>query len=156
METTPEYSYVTDADLFVLRWKRPTVAALLRLTETLRARAERVGGPLFYIALVSVEEDPPDEATRSAILDSVAQTDAFVSSIRLVIVGSGFKATLVRSGMTAMTLASGLRGYPFRVARNVPAALTDYLSVSTQSKREHEQLVELLVRKGIVKTEELG
>ena len=153
MESNPNFSAVLDEDLFVVRWHAATVPSVEQLTARLESRRAELGRSLYYIALISADTPQPDEQTRSTMLESIDKTYPSMSKIRAVILGTGFKATFVRSTMTAMTLIAGMRGQHVKVEKTARQAIEHY---AQHSGRSAQLVLERLVREGILSGDELG
>jgi fructose-1-phosphate kinase PfkB-like protein len=73
--------------------------------------------------------------------------------VRAVVLGGSIRQTVMRSVMTAMTLAAGLRGQPFAVDKSVD----DLARVVQQTLgRDADQLLRAMVENGIVSATEAG
>lgn len=151
MESNPNFSIVVDEDLFALRWHEVSIESLGRLSARLSARREELGRSLYYIALVPEGTPQPDDTTRDALVGSIAETYPLMSTVRVVILGTGFRATIVRSGMAAMTLMTGLRGHVVKVDKSPREAIEHY---AKHAGRDPSPIVQRLLREGLLRADE--
>lgn len=152
MESNPNFSVVVDEDLFALRWHAVSIESLGRLTTRLGARHAEIGRSLYYIAIIPEGAPTPDDATRDTMIASIAETYPLMATVRVVILGTGFKATMVRSGMAAMTLITGLRGHVVKVDKSPRQAIEHY---AKHAKRDAEPILQRLVREGLLQADEV-
>lgn len=149
---TEDCDLLIDRDLIVVRWRRPTVASARGLHPVLERHHHEIGLPLFFAAIVGPDCPPPDNPTREALLRGHDRLYDCCRTIRMVVIGSTFRQTVMRSAITAMTLAAGLRGKAFTVDKTV----NDMVDVAEQTLgRNAEQLITQLIDGGLVTAEEL-
>jgi hypothetical protein len=141
-----------DSELVVVRWRRPTIASARGLQLVLERHHQEIGAPLFFAAIVGPDCPPPDNATREALLRGHDRVYECCRTIRMVVIGNNLRQTVMRSVITAMTLAAGLRGKAFTVDKTV----RDMVGVAAQTLgRDAAELVGKLLAAGVATVEEL-
>jgi hypothetical protein len=141
-----------DRELVVLRWRRPTVEAARGVPPVLVRHQQEIGSPLFYAGIIGPDCPPPDNQTREAMLRGYDRFYECCRTVRLVVIGSTLRQTVMRSVITAMTLAAGLRGKAFALDKSV----RDMIKVAEQSLgRDGRELAAALLAAGLVTPEEL-
>lgn len=102
--------------------------------------------------MIGADSEDPDDEARAAILRGIDVTYPCLRTIRVVLLGSGLRITIIRSGLVAMTLIAGLRGQPFHVDRTLEHTAQEY---ERQLGRPAREFLDKLVAKGIVSPDEL-
>jgi hypothetical protein len=142
-----------DHELVVVRWRRPTIASARGLHPQLERHHHQIGAPLFFAAIVGADCPPPDHPTREALLRGHDRIYECCRSIRMVVLGTNLRQTVMRSVITAMTLAAGLRGKAFSVDKTI----RDMVAVAGQTlDRDPSQIMEKLLAAGVATSEELA
>jgi hypothetical protein len=142
-----------DGELVVVRWRRPTVASARGLHPVIERHYQQLGAPLFFAAIVGPDCPPPDHPTREALLRGHDRLFECCRTIRLVVIGDNLRQRVMRSVITAMTLAAGLRGKAFTVDKTV----RDMVGVAEQTLgRDLDEIVGKLLAAGLATVEELG
>jgi uncharacterized NAD(P)/FAD-binding protein YdhS len=152
MPKHPDYDYAADGELFVVRWHQASVGALEHLDGRLTAHRRAVGKPLYYVAVMHADAPHPDEAVRARLLDALAAQHGNLAVARVVILGSGVRVVLMRSGMTAMMLLASRRGHPFRVDKNLRVTAEH---IAKQLGRDPNKTLAWLQASGLVGADEL-
>ena len=151
--TATDYQVFTDRALFVVRWRNPTSKAARALTPAIQAHRSSVGKPVFFAILIGPDCAPPSPEAREVMLREHDQIHELTQAVRTVIIGGTARQTIMRSVMTAMTLAAGLRGKPFKVDRTVQ----DLAKVVAQTLGgDTDALLEKMLASGIVSATDLG
>jgi hypothetical protein len=117
------YQRHTDGQAFLVRWRHPTVESATRLGVEMEQYHERVGEPLFMGVIIGPDCVAPDPATRDALLRGHDRVYELCSCVRLVFIGGSLRQVMMRRVVTAITIATGMRGKGIAVDRSV-AALT--------------------------------
>jgi hypothetical protein len=115
------YQRYHDGPAFIVRWRHPTVEASDRLGVEMEQYHERVGEPLFMGVIVGPDCPAPDPATREALLRGHDRIYDCCLCIRMVFIGGSLRQTMMRSVVTGITIATGLRGKGIAVDRSVAA-----------------------------------
>lgn len=149
---TDDCDLLIDRELAVVRWRRPTAEASRRLLGLLERHHREVGLPLFFAVIVGPECPPPDGPAREAFLRGHDHLYECCRTVRMVVIGSNLRQTVMRSVITAMTLAAGLRGKAFTVDKSV----RDMVGVAEQTlHRDADEIIGKLIAGGLVSREEL-
>lgn len=142
-----------DRELVVVRWRRPTIASARGLHPALERHHQQISAPLFFAAIVGPDCPPPDNATREALLRGHDRLYECCRTIRMVVLGHNLRQTVMRSVITAMTLAAGLRGKAFTVDKTV----RDMVGVAEQTLgRDADEIISKLLAAGVATIEELS
>jgi hypothetical protein len=116
---TGDCDLLIDRELVVVRWRSPTVASARGLHPVLERHHQEIGAPLFFAAIVGPDCPPPDNPTREAMLRGHDRLYECCRTIRMVVIGTTLRQTVMRSVITAMTLAAGLRGKAFALDKSI-------------------------------------
>lgn len=153
MAQAQDYEVFTYRELFVVRWRNPDAHSGYKLTSEIERHYRSQGRSLFFAILIGPDCPPPDGATRESLLRHHDRIYELTLAVRTVILGSNVRQTVMRSAMTALTLAAGLRGRPFKVDKSV-SALVEVIEHTLG--HEAQALLESMVASGIVSAEEAG
>lgn len=115
------YQRYHDGQVFIVRWRHPTVEASDRLGAEMEQYHERLGEPLFMGVIVGPDCVTPDPATREALLRGHDRVYDCCLCIRMVFIGGSLRQTMMRSVVTGITIATGLRGKGIAVDRSIAA-----------------------------------
>lgn len=149
---TDDLDLLIDRELFVVRWRNPTVASARALSPLMERHHHEIGAPLFFAPIVGPDCPPPDLATREALLRGHDRVYDCCQAVRMVVIGNDLRQTIMRSVITAMTLAAGLRGKAF----NVDKSVRDMVAVAERALgRDPEDIISKLLAHGLVTAEEL-
>lgn len=149
---TGDFDLLIDRELLVVRWRNPTVAAARELSSLMERHYHDIAAPLFFAAIVGSDCPPPDNPTREALLRGHDRIYDCCRTVRMVVIGNNVRQTVMRSVITAMTLAAGLRGKAFSVDKSV----RDMVEVAQQSLgRDPERMLAKLLAAGLVTGDEL-
>jgi hypothetical protein len=147
------YDLFVDRELFVVRWRDPTAAGALALSPDIEQHHRKIGVPLFFVFVIGPDCPPPNKQTVEVMLRQHERIYDITQTVRAVVLGGSLRQTVMRSVMTAMTLAAGLRGQPFAVDKTIE----DLARVVQQLLgRDHDQLLRDMVASGIVSAAEAG
>jgi hypothetical protein len=147
------YDLLIDRELVVVRWRRPTAASARLLHPQIERHHDELGAPLLFAAIVGPDCPPPDNLAREALLRGHDRIYDCCRSVHMVVIGVTLRQTVMRSVITAMTLAAGLRGKAFQVSKTVG----DLARVAEQSLGwDAEQILAGLLEAGLVGADELG
>lgn len=113
------YQRYQDGQLFVVRWRQPTVESERQLGDEVEQRHEQLGEPLLMGVIIGPDCVAPDAATREALLRGHDRVYDFCSSVRMVFIGGTLRQTVMRSVVTGITIATGMRGKGVAVERSV-------------------------------------
>lgn len=113
------YQRYQDGQLFVVRWRQPTVASETQLADEMEQRHEQLGEPLLMGVIIGPDCVAPDAATREALLRGHDRVYDFCSSVRMVFIGGTLRQAVMRSVVTGITIATGMRGKGVAVERSV-------------------------------------
>jgi hypothetical protein len=150
---TDDYDLFIDRELVVVRWRSPTVASARGLHPLIERHYQELGSPLFFAAIVGPDCPPPDNPTREALLRGYDRIYECCRTVRMVVIGSSWRQTVMRSVITAMTLAAGLRGKAFAVDKTIG----EMARVAEETLgRSAEQIIAALGDAGLVTPDELG
>lgn len=100
----------------------PTVAAAARMAPFVKEVSAASGGPIYIFVVIEADIDAPDEAARSTMADSMTKTAPLTKHIVSVILGEGFRASVVRSIAAGMQLLAR-KAAPMKVFRKVDEAI---------------------------------
>lgn len=149
---TDDLDLLIDRELLVVRWRNPSTAAARALGTLMERHHHEIAAPLFFAAIVGPDCPPPDNPTREALLRGHDRVYDCCRTVRMVVIGSNIRQTVMRSVITAMTLAAGLRGKAF----NVDKTVRGMVAIAEQSlARDAEEIVAKLLRQGLVTADEL-
>lgn len=151
--STDDFQVLTDAALFVVRWRNPSVAGARALSPLVRRHRAEIGMPVFLAVLIGPDCPPPSPQAREVMLREHDQLHELTQAVRIVIIGSGARRALMRSVLTAMTLAASLRGKPFKVDVDVTELIR---SASEMLGGDQQALVERMIASGIVSADEIN
>lgn len=115
------YQRFHDGQMFIVRWRHPTPESSARLADEMEAYHELVGEPLFMGVIVGPDCVAPDSTTREALLRGHDRVYDCCVCIRMVFIGGSLRQTMMRSVVTGITIATGLRGKGISVERSVSA-----------------------------------
>jgi len=115
------YQRYHDGQLFMVRWRHPTVEASDQLGAEMEQYHERLGEPLFMGVIVGPDCVAPDPQAREALLRGHDRIYDCCLCIRMVFLGATLRQSLMRSVVTGITIATGLRGKGIAVDRSVGA-----------------------------------
>lgn len=113
------YQRFHEGQLFIVRWRHPTVTASEQLGDEMERYHEQLGEPLLMGVVIGAECVAPDAATREALLRGHDRVYDFCSTIRMVFIGGSLRQTMMRSVVTGITIATGMRGKGVAVERSV-------------------------------------
>jgi hypothetical protein len=109
--------------LFCVRWRDTPTLEDVRYLEMQVGRAQQAAGrPLVYLAIIHPEEGPPSAEVRDALFHFFKVMQRYCESMHLVVLGTGFRHTVVRSIVTTGMLLTGLHGF-IRVHSTTPEAV---------------------------------
>ncbi|MFO7562452.1 MAG: hypothetical protein R6X02_07400 [Enhygromyxa sp.] len=149
---TDDYDLLIDRELVVVRWRRPGVASARGLHPQLERHHFEIDTPLFLAVIVGPDCPPPDTATREALLRAHDRLFDCCQSVRMVVIGDKPRRAAMRSVITAMTLAAGLRGKAFEVDETI----RDMAEIAGGSlERSAEEIVGRLLDAKLATCEEL-
>jgi hypothetical protein len=120
-ESPLNYQRYHDGQAFMVRWRHPTVEASDRLGAEMEQYHERIGEPLFMGVIVGPDCVVPDLTTREALLRGHDRIYDCCLCIRMVFIGGSLRQAMMRSVVTGITIATGLRGKGIAVDRSVSA-----------------------------------
>ena len=147
------YDLFISKELFVVRWREPTEDSARALAPDIERQHLAVGVPLLFVIVIGPDCPPPSRKTAEIMLRHHERIYDLTQTIRAVVLSGSLRQTVMRSVMTAMTLAAGLRGQPFAVDKTIQ----DLARVVQQMLgQDAEQLVRAMVENGIVSAEEAG
>jgi hypothetical protein len=115
--------------VYFVRWEKPEVADMRLIVRELSVLHTARRRLLTYIAVAPASSDPPDTTARKAMPSLMNDALAHCEQMYVVMEGSGFKQSLMRSVMAAVFLAGGQRG---RV--HVHASVEEVVRVSASSE----------------------
>ena len=148
-----EYDLFVDGDLFIVRWRNPTEAAARALASNLERQNGEHGAPLFFAILIGPECPPPSKVVREVMLRQHDRIYELTKSVHVVVMPGTVRQTVMRSVMTGMKLAAGLRGQPFCVDKTVP----DLAQVIEKNLgRQPTELLLAMIESGMINHEEAG
>ena len=99
------HRFVTSGDTAVVVWRSaPTVAAAARMIPFVKDLYAERGRPIYIFVVIVDTTNPPDEAARAAMAESMAKTAAYTKMIVSVIQGQGFRASVIRSIAAGMQI----------------------------------------------------
>jgi hypothetical protein len=153
MAEPSDYEVFKYRELFVVRWRNPTSRAGHALSPEIERHYHEVGRSIFFAILIGPDCPPPNAEAREVMLREHDRIHELTRAVRTVIISGSARQTVMRSVMTAMTLAAGLRGKPFKVDKTVAdlAQVIEYtLGYNARS------LLESMVMSGIVTPNEAG
>lgn len=147
------YNVFIDSELFVVRWRDPNLAGTMDLSQEIEAHHRKIGVPLLFVFMIGVDCPPPSKQNAEIMLRQYEGIYDLTQNVRAVVLSGSLRQTVMRSVMTAMTLAAGLRGQPFAVDRTV-----EDLALVIQQKLgcDAHQLRKQMVANGIVTAKEAG
>lgn len=115
------YQRYHEGQAFMVRWRHPTVESSDRLGAEMERYHECVGEPLFMGVIVGPDCIAPDPATGEALLRGHDRVYDCCLCIRMVFIGGSLRQSMMRSVVTGITIATGLRGKGIAVDRSVAA-----------------------------------
>ena len=121
-ETSPDFVLGSDKNIVAILWRGETAVAHIRELSAAIADAHVGAGPsvrLFQV--MPPDAPPPDGETRREIARVLKSQNGVVSHSAIVQLGSGFRASVVRSIVTGIVRMSN-PGYPHRVFSSVADA----------------------------------
>lgn len=146
------HRFFNDGRFVSIRWIAPNPDVAVELAYEVERIHDEVGD-LFFAPIVGVDCPPPDPATREALLQGHDVVFECIDTMRFVILGNSISRRLMRSVMTAMTLATGLRGQGFIIEKSIPAMAGVAASVLDINA---DDLVDKLIAAGMVSPKEAG
>lgn len=150
---TPNFLLVMDRELYVLRWREATTATIGQLAKILGERCEAIPRPLIYVVILGRDTVPANRKLREEMMKRLAAYQSQLQMTRILVMGSGLRVSMIRSGLIAMAFAAAKLGKPFQVDGS-PEAMTEVLAGAT--KREPQALLERFVAEGLVYRDELA
>jgi hypothetical protein len=108
--------------VFFVRWKVPEFSDLARINQSLADAHRTLGRPLFFVAIVPADSQPPDERMRKAFAETMDTVLGHCRTMHFVIEGDGFKHSILRNALAAVLLVRGQRSRIF-VHRSLSEAL---------------------------------
>jgi hypothetical protein len=110
-------------NVLVLVWRGPVNAERFRLKrEALRAMARKHRGQTAIVCVVEPSSDPPSEELKAATRDLLVEHEQDLLSVSYVIEGDGFRAAMIRAGLSTVQLLLGRRRFTTRFFRTVVEA----------------------------------
>ncbi|PRQ07079.1 hypothetical protein [Enhygromyxa salina] len=153
MSARAPYELFVDRELFVVRWRDPTDAGARGLAVEVERQHRVVGIPLVFVFVIGPDCPPPSKQTAELMLRHHERIYDITQTVRALVLGGSLRQTVMRSVLTAMTLAAGLRGQPFAVDKTT----ADLARVVQQMLgRDADQLVQAMIANGIVTAAEAG
>ena len=149
---SPDYELLLDRELIVVRWRLPNPGAVGNLHFELIDHAERIGLRPVFAIIIGADCPPPDHTTRDALLRGYDRFHGYSRDVRLVVLGDTIRQRVMRSMVTAMTLAAGLRGKAFHVDRNLSELLA---TVAAELGRDPATTLAQLVDAGLIEPDEI-
>ncbi|MGQ0505491.1 MAG: hypothetical protein ACT4TC_09240 [Myxococcaceae bacterium] len=111
--------------LFCVQWRdTPCVEDLKELSAEISTASLRLKQQVVYLTLIHPDEGAPPEDVQEALFEFFSEMQQFCDSMHLVILGKGFRQTVVRSVVTTGMLLSGLPKF-IVMHEDVPSALED-------------------------------
>ncbi|WP_052546151.1 hypothetical protein [Enhygromyxa salina] len=147
------YELFVDRELFVVRWRNPTEEGAHALALEVEKQHREIGVPLVFVFVVGSDCPPPSKQTAEVMLRRHERVYDITQTVRAVVLGGSLRQTVMRSVMTAMTLAAGLRGQPFAVDKTMEELAR---VVQHMLGRDADQLLRAMVANGIINTDEAG
>lgn len=96
-------------NLFIVRWGHPKPGDRATIEGALLEVRARVGAPLVYVAVLPADTPPFGEEERRLLAELTRALLPHCARIITVIEARGFRAAMLRSAMTAVTLLTGRR-----------------------------------------------
>lgn len=153
LERTDNYCFFSHGRYAAIRWEHPTPAAAGRITELVESVHEQQNEQLFFTPIIDPTTTPPDGATREVLMRDYDRVYECAVALRLVILGSSFRETVMRSVLAGVTLAAGLRGKGFAVDKSIP----DMIKIAEQTlKIDGEDLITRMIEAELVSAKEAG
>lgn len=146
-----DYETFADGELFIVRWRDPNEEAAAALSAQLEQHHAKLGAKLFFVVLIGADCTSPDKNTRELLLEGHDRIYALTHTVRGVIIGQGFRQTVLRTGITAMMLVAGLRGQPFSMHKTIPELMA---AIPSSSRSDSAELLRTLLDSGIISAEE--
>jgi hypothetical protein len=109
--------------LFV-RWNVPEEADILKISKEVSASRAKASKDLCFIGIIPEDTPPPSTKVRSMMSETMDGMLAQFATMHVVIEGTGFKNSLLRSVAAGILLVSGKRGRCF-VHANLDEALRE-------------------------------
>lgn len=97
-------------DLHIVRWIVATAVDARRVVEEVAGFRRGSKRKLHGLAIVGDNVPTPDDVARKAMGESMTALLDHLETVHVVIEGTGFKNTIMRSAFTAMVLMGGKRG----------------------------------------------
>ncbi|MEM7160643.1 MAG: hypothetical protein AAF799_47845 [Myxococcota bacterium] len=133
-------------DALLVRWEEVTVDAVSQLVAWVNNEYKREGKPMAYAAIVPTESPIPGAEARRALLDGYNEIAELCSTVRLVILGSGFRRAAIRAVSAGFMLAIP-KHKDYSVDNTATAA---FGHMAENCRVSAERLMEVAVEKGIV------
>ena len=109
-------------NFFMVRWGVPEVADCEEIKARIPALRERAGKPLVYIAVMPADLPKLEDDHRKILMDLTEAVLPACHKLIIVMEGTGFRAAILRSAMTAVMLLTR-RHDTLRVVDSLDVAL---------------------------------
>lgn len=137
-------------NVLMVRWDNVTIDDTVRVAEWIRECHEQVGQPLAYIAVVPPDAPLPKAETRRALLSGYDGVVELCSTMRLVMLGAGFRKAALRAVSAGLLMA--IKGKRYSVDDGIESAAE---AAAENSALTAEKLVQVACENGIILDEEL-
>ena len=137
-------------DALLVRWETVTVEAVEKLVALVNSEHQRAGKAIAYAAIVPSESPIPGAEARRALLDGYNQIADLCSTVRLVILGSGFRRAAIRAVSAGFMLAIP-KNKDYSVDNTATAA---FEHMAPHCRASAEELMAAAVDMGIVRAGE--
>jgi len=99
---SPSYVAAFIRPVFFVRWNAPKIADVARVAAEFFKAHERFVQPIVYMAIVSEDCEPPNDAVRMAMTRGRDEVLPFCRSMHLVMEGHGFRCAILRNALATM------------------------------------------------------
>lgn len=122
-EATEDVTIATRGNWAIAVWLQTTRSSHVAEVRAAVRRARETAGPdVVLLQLVAPQASMPDSSVRKALVEMLRSFEGIVTRSALVHVGSGFRASMIRSIVTGLNALSQQR-FPHRVFSSLPEAV---------------------------------
>lgn len=137
-------------NVLMVRWDNVTIDDTVQVAEWIRECHERIGQPLAYMAIVPADAPLPKAETRRGLLAGYDGVVSLCSTMRLVMLGTGFRKAALRAVSAGLLMA--IKGKRYQVDDGIESAAE---AAAENSSLSAEKIVQVARDAGIILDAEL-
>lgn len=99
-----QYVLSRSGRVFAVRWLHTTASAVAEVETAAMAMHRSIGQPLLHITVVAGDAKPPSDEARRELLESSKRLSSVADKMYLVLEGTGFRLSMMRSVVAGLML----------------------------------------------------